>query len=118
VRFRRQKPPEGLELLAAEFLLAPIEPRPGQVSEDDLGTAVRSLTSAADRYVLPLFTSEYGLREIYPQGSAWVSVPFPDVLRLFVGGDWDVLVVDPGSTNPRELSRADAEALLRAAPSD
>jgi hypothetical protein len=104
-----------------EFLVATVEHGSAlvlQSVEHELPTSVRSLTDDADRHVLPLFTSEYGLREIYPLGSAWVSVPFPDILRLFVDGDWDVVVVDPGSTNPQDVSRADAEALLRAAPSD
>jgi SseB protein N-terminal domain len=116
VRFRKPKPPEGLDLLDREFLLATVEhglvPPTGQTLEHDLPTSVRSLDDDADRHVLPLFTSEYGLREIYPDGSAWVSAPFPDVLRLFVDGDWDVAVIDPGSTDPREVPRENAEALL------
>ena len=99
-----------------EFILATVEPGrgslTGQTLEHDLPTSVRSLDDDAGRHVLPLFTSEYGMREIYPQDSAWVSVTFPDVLRLFVHGDWDVAVIDPGSTDPREVPRADAEALL------
>lgn len=122
MRLRRQTPPEGLELLDRQFILATVEPGrgslTGQTLEHDLPTSVRSLADDAGRHVLPLFTSEYGLREIYPQGSAWVSVAFPDVLRLFVGGDWEVAVIDPGSTDPRDVSREDAEALLRVAPSD
>jgi type III secretion system (T3SS) SseB-like protein len=115
VRFRKPKPPEGLDLLDREFILATVEhglvAPTGQTLEHDLPTSVRSLDDD-DRHVLPLFTSEFGLREIYPQGSAWVSVPFGDVLRLLVGGDWDVAVIDPGSTDPREVPRANAKALL------
>jgi hypothetical protein len=111
VRFRK-KPPKGIELLDAEFLLATIEPRPGQVLEDDLAPAVRSLDDEAEHHVLPLFTNDYALRGVYPQGSAWVRVPFPDILRLFVDGDWEALVVDPAQADGQELSRAEAEQLL------
>jgi SseB protein N-terminal domain len=112
VRLRRKQPPKGHELLDREFLLATVEPRPGQVLEDDLGSAVRSLDDDADRHVLPLFTSEYALRQIYPQGSAWVRVPFPDALRLLVAGEWEAVLVDPGYELTQEVSRADAELLL------
>jgi SseB protein N-terminal domain len=112
VRFRKKKPPKGVELLDGEFLVATVEPRPGQVLEDDLARSVRSLDDDADRHVLPLFTSEYALRQVYPQGSAWVRVPFPDALRLFVAGDWMAVQVDPGYELTQELSRAEAEELL------
>jgi type III secretion system (T3SS) SseB-like protein len=112
MRFRRKRAPKGVELLDGEFLLATVEPRPGQVLEDDLAPAVRSLDDADDRHVLPLFTSEDALRQIYPQGSAWVLVPFADALRLFVAGDWVVAQVDPGNEPTRELSRAEAKELL------
>ena len=112
MRFGKKKPPKGIELLENEFFLATIEPRPGQVLEDDLAPAVRSLDDDADRHVLPLFTSEYALRQVYPQGSAWVKVPFPDALRLFVEGDWVALLVDPGYELTQELSRTEAEELL------
>lgn len=112
MRFRKQKPPKGVELLGDDFLLATIEPRPGQVLEDDLGPALRSLDDDADRHVLPLFTSEYALQQIYPQGSAWVRVPFSEVLRLFVAGEWEAAVVDPGYELTQELSRAEAKELL------
>ncbi len=112
MRFRKAKPPKGAELLDDEFLLATVEPRPGQVLEDDLAPAVRSLDDAADRHVLPLFTSEYALHQIYPQGSAWVKVHFPDALRLFVDGDWEAVLVDPGYELTQELSRAEAKQLL------
>lgn len=110
--FRRKKPPKGVELLDGEFLVATVEPRPGQVLEDDLAPAVRSLDDEADRHVLPLFTSEYALRTVYPQGSAWVRVPFPEALRLFVAGDWVAVLVDPGYELTQELSRAEAKELL------
>lgn len=112
MRFRRQQPPRGHERLGAAFLVATVEPRPGQVLEDDLTSAMRSLTDDADRRVLPLFTSEYALTKIYPHGSAWVSVQLSDALRLFVDGDWDVVVVDPDQQDAEEFSRADAELLL------
>ena len=112
MRFRRKKPPKGVELLDGEFLVATVEPRPGQVLEDDLTPAVRSLDDEADRHVLPLFTSEYALRTIYPQGSAWARVPFPEALRLFVAGDWTAVLVDPGYELTQELSRAEAKELL------
>ena len=112
MRFRKPKPPKGIELLDGEFLLATLEPRPGQVLEDDLAPAVRSLDDAADRHVLPLFTSEYALHQVYPQGSAWVRVPFPDALRLFVAGEWEAAQIDPGYELTQELSRAEAEELL------
>jgi SseB protein N-terminal domain len=112
VRFRKKKPPKGIELLDGEFLLATVEPRAGQVLEDDLMPAVRSLDDTDDRHVLPLFTSEYALRQVYPQGSAWVRVPFPEALKLFVGGDWVVAQVDPGYELTQELSRAEAKELL------
>jgi SseB protein N-terminal domain len=112
VRFRKKKPPKGIELLDGEFLVATVEPRPGQVLEDDLAPSVRSLDDAADRHVLPLFTSEYALRQVYPQGSAWVRVPFSDALRLFVGGEWVAVLVDPGYELTQELSRTEAEELL------
>jgi SseB protein N-terminal domain len=112
VRFRKAKPPNGVELLDGEYLLATVEPRPGQVLEDDLAPVVRSFDDDADRHVLPLFTSEYALRQVYPQGSAWVKVPFPDALRLFVAGDWEAVLVDPGYELTQELSRAEAEQLL------
>jgi hypothetical protein len=112
VRFRRKKPPKGVELLEGEFLVATIEPRPGQAPEDDLTPAVRSLDDDADRHVLPLFTSEYALTRVYPRGSAWVRVPFPDALRLFVAGEWVAILVDPGYELTQELSRAEAKELL------
>jgi SseB protein N-terminal domain len=112
VRFRKKRPPKGIELLDGEFLLATVEPRPGQVLEDDLMPAVRSLDDADDRHVLPLFTSEYALRQIYPQGSAWVRVPLADALKLLVAGDWVAAQVDPGHELTQELSRAEAKELL------
>ncbi len=118
MRLRRRKPPDGIELLEAEFLLATIEPRPGQTLEDDLGAAVRSLTDDADRHVLPLFTSEYALERIYPQGSAWVRVHLPDALRLLADGDWELALIDPGYDGAREISHAQAEALLAEVASD
>jgi SseB protein N-terminal domain len=112
VRFRKAKPPKGVELLDDELLVATVEPRPGQVLEDDLAPAVRSLDDEDDRHVLPLFTSEYALSQVYPQGSAWVKVQFQDALRLFVAGDWVAMLVDPGYELTQELSRDDAERLL------
>jgi hypothetical protein len=114
VRFRR-KPPAGHELLEAEFLVATVDHGPGaggRVDEHDLAPAVRSLTDGSDRQVLPVFTNEYALRGVYPQGSAWVRVPFPEILRLFAGGDWEAIVVDPEHEPAQEISRSDAERLL------
>ena len=37
---------------------------------------------------------------------------FPDALRLFVDGDWEAVLVDPGYELTQELSRAEAKQLL------
>ncbi len=112
---RRQPPlPDGHELLDAAFLLATVEHGPdvhGHALEQDLKATVRSLDEP-ERHVLPLFTSEDVLDEIYPQGSTWVRLPLPDILRLFADGDWDAAIVDPGQADARELSREEIEQLL------
>ena len=115
MRFRKKKPSEGLELLDGEFILATVEPgrcSTGQTSSTTCRPPCARSTTTPTATFCRSSRASTALREVYPQGSAWVSVPFPDVLRLFVDGDWDVAVIDPGSTDPREVPRADAEALL------
>jgi hypothetical protein len=87
------------------------------VLEDALEVGIVSTTNDDRQRVLPAFSSEQELVAWMPQGSPWIGLQGPEVLRIFLDGEWDLLVVDGAGSSPHGLTRDEAAALLRSVAS-
>lgn len=102
-------------VLERELLVATTGPGLGlgrQVLSSELEIGVRWSETNDGIPFLPVFSSETRLLEWFPEGSHWLGLQGRDMLELFLGGEWEAMVVDPTLPNHREVFRDEARRLL------
>jgi hypothetical protein len=117
MRYRRR--PRPFDWLGSTLILASAaDLGEGEgVLEEALEVGIVSTTNDDRQRVLPTFSSEQELLAWIPQGSPWIGLRGPEVLRVFLDGEWDLVVVDGAGSTPHSLDRDEAAALLQSAAS-
>jgi hypothetical protein len=88
-----------------------------QMSPEELDAELRSATDGNGRRILPAFSRQTTLVAWLGERAAYAGLAGRDVLQFFLGGEWEVLVVDPATPYERDYTRPDAERMLASAGS-